>query len=160
MRAIVLYLLSLLSIYAHPHFFVDAFIDIQKGKVNHRWVFDRMNSRILIFNFDTNKNSAFEKKEQLAFLAAHFEKLKNDNYNLFMEIDGNELVADPINVKVQIINKRVEVSFDLLINIRQSGVVCTIDPTLYYAYKLNNLKSIYNVEKQVSKHDYCLGVTK
>ena len=77
-----------------------------------------------------------------------------------MEIDGDELVADPINMKVSIINKRVEVSFELIVKINNGGVICTIDPTLYFAYKLNDAKSVYTNEVQKSEHDYCLGVTK
>lgn len=160
MRILVLFVLIVSSVFAHPHFFVDAYIEIQDGKISHKWMFDRLNSRLLIFEFDKNKNKKFEKEEQLSFINAHIEKLKADNYNLFMELDGNELVADPINMKVQIVKKRVELSFDLLIKIREGGVVCTIDPTLYFAYKLNDAKSIYEVDKQVSEHDYCLGVVK
>ncbi len=160
MKIVVIFLLMLSNIYAHPHYFVDASIDIQKSKISHTWLFDRINSRLLIFEFDKNKNKQFEKEEQLSFLKAHFEKLQGDNYNLFIQIDSDELVAVPSNRKVRIINKRVEVSFDILLKIEEGGVLCTIDPTLYYAYKLKDVNSIYKYEREVSEHDYCLGVTK
>lgn len=160
MKIIVLLACILLNLYAHPHFFVDASISIQKDKISHKWVFDRLNSRLLIFDFDKNKNKHFEKNEQLSFISTHIEKLKADNYNLFMDLDSNELVADPVNIKVEIVNKRVEVSFDLLYKIKQGGTICTIDPTLYFAYKLKDLKSAFEYEKQISEHDYCIGVTK
>jgi len=160
MKIIFVIFIMLLNLNAHPHFFIDAFIDIQKDRIVNKWVFDRINSKLLIFDFDKNKNKQFEKSEQLSFLETHFEKLKNDNYNLFLEIDGNELVSDPTNMEVKIVNKRVELSFELILKIKQGGVICTIDPTLYYAYKLKEVKSIYKNEIQKSKHDYCLGVTK
>jgi len=152
--------ITIVSIYAHPHFFIDASIDIQKDKISHTWVFDRINSRLLSFDFDKNRNKQFEKEEQLSFLETHFEKLKTDNYNLFLEIDGHELVADPINMKVEIVKKRVKLSFELLVKVQESGIICTIDPTLYFAYKLEESKCIYEHEIQKSEHDYCLGVTK
>ena len=160
MKVVVFILFIILNLHAHPHFFVDASIDIQKEKISHKWLFDRINSRLLVFEFDKNRNKTFEKNEQLVFIETHFEKLKNDNYNLFMEIDGHELVADPINIKVKIIKKRVELSFDLVFKINKGGVICTIDPTLYFAYKLKDVNSIYKNEIQKSEHDYCLGVTK
>lgn len=160
MKVIVLLTFFLLNLYAHPHFFVDAYIDIQKDKISHKWVFDRLNSRLLTFDFDKDKNKHFEKTEQISFIEKHIEKLKSDNYNLFMDLDSNELVADPINIKVEIVNKRVEVSFDLLFKINEGGTICTIDPTLYFAYKLKDIKSAFEYEKQVSEHDYCIGVTK
>lgn len=160
MRYLLFILIFVVNIYAHPHFFVDASIDIQKDKISHKWIFDRINSRLLIFDFDKNRNKVFEKDEQSAFLSAHFEKLKSDNYNLFMDLDGKELVADPVNLKVEIVTKRVELSFDLIFKIKEGGVICTIDPTLYFAYKLKDARSIYEYEEQISEHDYCLGVTK
>jgi len=160
MKLIVVTLIMIVNLYAHPHFFVDASIDIQKEKIVHKWLFDRTNSRLFIFDFDKNRNKQFEKEEQLSFLETHFEKLKTDNYNLFMEIGGDELVADPTNMKVAIVNKRVELSFELMLKINNGGVICTIDPTLYFAYKLNDAKSVYTNEVQKSEHDYCLGVTK
>lgn len=160
MKIIALVLLFLSTLFAHPHFFVDASIDIKKDKISHKWLYDRMNSRLLTFEFDKNKNKILEKDEQLSFLKAHFEKLKTDNYNLFMELDSTELVAEPSNIKVKIVKGRLELSFDLLFKIKEGGVVCTIDPTLYYAYKLKDAKSVFEIEKQVSEHDYCLGVTR
>jgi len=160
MRLIFFILFVISNIYAHPHFFVDAFIDIQKSTISHKWVFDKMNSRLLIFDFDKNKNKQFENDEQISFLEAHFEKLKEENYNLFMEIDSNELVADPTNIKVEIKNKRVQLSFDLIVKVQEGETICTIDPTLYFAYNLIDIKCIYKYEIQKSEHDYCLGVTK
>ncbi len=160
MKTIVLILICLTNIYAHPHFFVDASIDIQKDKISHKWEFDRLNSRLLIFDFDKNKNKKLELDEQLSFIEKHIEKLKVDNYNLFMDLDSNEIIANPINMQAKIINKRVVLSFDLLYKIDEGGTICTIDPSLYFAYKLKDIKSAFSYEKQISESDYCIGVNK
>jgi len=160
MKTLVLIFCFVLNVFAHPHFFVDSSIEINQEKITHKWLFDRVNSRLLTFDFDKNRNKFFEKEEQDAFIKAHFEKLKADNYNLFMEIDGKELVADPVDIKVKLSKKRVELSFNLLVKVNEGGIVCTIDPTLYFAYKLVDSKSIYESEIEKSEHDYCIGVSK
>jgi len=160
MKIFILTVCFFVNLYSHPHFFVDVNIDIQENKIMNKWLFDRVNSRLLIFDFDKNRNKIFEKDEQDAFIKAHFEKLKADNYNIFMELDNKELIINPSNIELRLLKKRVELSFEFLAKVNEGGIVCTIDPTLYFAYKLIDTKSIYESEIEKSEHDFCIGISK
>ncbi len=160
MKTFILIASFFINLYAHPHFFVDVNIDIQEDKIMNKWLFDRVNSRLLIFDFDKNKNKVFEKEEQNAFIKTHFDKLKADNYNIFMELDNKESSINPKNIEVKLLEKRVELSFEFLLKVNQGGIVCTIDPTLYFAYKLIDTKSIFESEIEKSEHDFCIGISK
>lgn len=77
-----------------------------------------------------------------------------------MEIDGKEFQALPSKTSVFIQNNRVVLNFELLLFIQNNGTICTIDPSLYFAYKLHDIKTDFQTQIQKSEHDYCIGVTK
>lgn len=161
MKKIFLILIFLSQyLFSHPHFFIDASINIEKEKTIYIWRFDTINSKLLTFDFDKNRNKRFDINEQTNFLKAHFYNLKKDNYNIFFETGEKERIIVPKNIKVELIKRRVVVSFESIGVLKGISTICTIDPTLYMAFKLKNIKTPFKTDVQKSEHDYCIGVTK
>jgi ABC-type uncharacterized transport system substrate-binding protein len=158
MKYFLFSLLLVLPLLAHPHFFINSSINLKSNVICHTWTFDRLNSRLLIFEFDKNKNNIFEDKEQKAFLEAHFFSLKASNYNIFIQNDDKEIEINPQAIHVKIKNKKVVLEFITSISLKENSVFCTIDATLYSAYNLTNIQSVFKTDIQKSKYDFCIGV--
>jgi ABC-type uncharacterized transport system substrate-binding protein len=148
------------GLYAHPHFFISSNLKIEKNRVLSQWKFDKLNSKLLLFEFDTDKNKILDKKEQERFLQTHFYPLKTNNYNLFLQSDEQELSIQPKNTKVSYQNKEIILEFESSLDFKIQAVFCTIDATLYMAYTLEKFESIYEADIQKSQYDFCIGVTK
>ncbi len=160
MKKFIILILSFVSLYAHPHFFIDSFLDIHKDYLKHTWKFDRLNSKILMFEFDKNRNKKVDEQEKMAFINKYFEPLKKENYNLFIDVDGQEYSAKPEDIELQIVKKRVQLSFITKVSIKSGSTICTMDQSIYMAYKLNKIETTYKTEVEKSEYDYCIGVTK
>lgn len=159
MKSLLIYILFISSLFAHPHFFIDASMKIDKEKLEYSWTFDKINSKLLTFDFDTNRNKVFEEDEQKRFIEKHFETLKNDAYNLVIDVpDTNFINITPQNIKVVLENRRVVLKFLVDAPIKKETTLCVIDPTLYMAFRLNNVDSNLKLDIQKSEHDYCIGV--
>jgi len=146
------------SLYSHPHFFIDSKISIDKEMIKNEWIFDRLNSRVLLFDFDKNGNNIFEKEEREEFIKAHFLSLKDNNYNIFLALE-DEVEIEPINIKVEVNKKRISLLFDIKVELNEFFTMCTIDEKIYMAYKLNEVNSHNKLEIQKSEYDYCIGVS-
>jgi ABC-type uncharacterized transport system substrate-binding protein len=158
MKHLLFFLFFVFPLLAHPHFFINSSIDLGKRVIHHTWAFDRLNSKLLIFEFDKNKNNIFEDKEQKAFLKAHFFSLKANNYNIFIQNNDKEIKINPQLIHVKIENRKVILDFITRISLKENSVFCTIDATLYSAYNLTNFQSIFKTDIQKSKYDFCIGV--
>ncbi|WP_072680176.1 DUF1007 family protein [Arcobacter sp. LA11] len=159
-KIFLIFFICIEIIYAHPHFFLDSKIIIKEDKIKNEWIFDRLNSRVLLFDFDKNKNKIFDKNEKNAFIKTHFSKLKENNYNIFLTLE-DEIKIEPKNIQINQNNdKRISLSFDIDIKLNNVFTMCTIDEKLYMAYKLIEISSAKKLEVQKSEYDYCIGVTK
>jgi len=160
MKKIVLILLICIQIaYSHPHFFIDSKITIENEKIKNEWLFDRLNSRVLLFDFDKDKNKYLDNNEQQNFIDTHFSGLVDNNYNIFLSLE-DELKVKPKNIKVKVDKKkRISLTFDIDIKLNNVFTMCTIDEKLYMAYKLVEINSKNKIEVQKSEYDYCIGVT-
>ncbi|NCD11061.1 MAG: DUF1007 family protein [Epsilonproteobacteria bacterium] len=147
-----------LTLCAHPHFFIDTDIRIEKEAIFHRWRFDALNSKLLIFEFDTDKNGILDAKEAQHFLKEHIEPLAANHSNLFFQSGEKEIPIKPKDFNVSIASKRLVVTFTTEYLFSQPSIFCTIDATLYMAYQLRNVQSIYAYDAQKSDYDFCLGV--
>lgn len=158
MSKIVLILSFLVScVFAHPHFFIDSKLDIKDGVIKNEWVFDRLNSRVLLFDFDKNSNKKLDEEEKQQFIKTHFEALKENNYNIFLTTD-DEIKIKPENVDVKFENKRIILSFDIKVTLPKVFTMCMMDEKIYFAYKLVKLESKNKLDVQKSEYDYCVGV--
>ena len=147
------------SLWAHPHFFIDTDVTIEKTNILHRWTFDALNSKLLLFEFDSDKNGILDHEEASQFLRAHFYPLEANRYNIVLQSGENELLVKPSDVNVTVEKKRIIVAFVTQNALSKPSTLCTIDATLYIAYALRNVQSLYAYEVQKSDVDFCLGVT-
>lgn len=147
-----------LSLCAHPHFFIDTEVRIEKESIFHCWRFDALNSKLLIFEFDADKNGILDAKEQQHFLKEHIEPLSPNHFNLFFQNGETEIASKPRDFNVSIANKRLIVTFTTEHLFNKPSIFCTIDGTLYMAYQLKSVQSLYPHETQKSEYDFCLGV--
>lgn len=157
MRALVLLFFLFFIGFAHPHFFIDSKLKIEKNIIKSEWFFDRLNSRVLLFDFDKNRNKIFDKEEKEEFIKTHFLGLEKNNYNIFLSSD-DEIKVEPKNIDVVFYKKRVKLSFDIEFSVGDVFTMCTMDEKIYMAYKLIDLDSFIKVETQNSEYDYCVGV--
>lgn len=156
-RYLISFLLIINVLYAHPHFFIDSKVQIIDKQIKNEWIFDRLNSRVLLFDFDKNENKVLDKDEKEEFIKAHFLKLKDNNYNIFLSLD-DEIKIEPKNINVKFEKKRLSILFDINLNLGDSFTFCTIDEKIYMAYKLIDFKYKKSLDIQRSEYDYCLGV--
>lgn len=153
-------ILCFFSIYsfAHPHFFIDSKLYIKKNSFKSEWIFDRINSRVLLFDFDKNRNKTFDEDEKQEFIKAHFLGLKENNYNISLFLD-DEVKIKPENIDVRFEEKRVKLSFEVRADLKSIFTLCNIDEKIYMAFKLVEINSFKDLETQKSEYDYCVGVT-
>lgn len=159
MRYIALLVLGL-SLYGHPHFFIESSIKIEKNTLFHQWKFDKLNSKLLLFEFDTNKDKLLDAQEKERFLQNHFYPLEANNFNLFLQSDDKEPKITPQNIHVSLQKKQLILEFESSLDFEIQAVICTIDATLYMAYMLKDFQSVYPSDVQKSEYDFCIGVTK
>ena len=143
---------------AHPHFFIDSNISFEKGKIKNQWLFDRLNSRVLLFDFDKNSNKKFDEEEKQEFIETHFKTLEQNNYNIFL-VDEKEYEIKPSNIDVKFQERRVSLTFDIDVDLSNEFTMCTMDEKIYMAFKLNEVSSSNKLDVQKSEYDFCLGVS-
>jgi len=122
-------------------------------------MFDTLNSKLLLFEFDTNHDHLLDEREEKNFLDAHFYPLQSNHFNLVLQKGDQDERIEPLHVKANVVDKRIVILFTTLFSPTQPSIVCTIDGTLYSAYTLQNVQSVFAIETQKSNYDFCLGVT-
>ncbi len=84
------FVLSLhLSLYAHPHIFIDCSVEFVWEKTDLKgfyveWEFDRFFSADIIRSFDTDRNGVFDAQETRKIFQSAFSNLKNFHYFTFI----------------------------------------------------------------------------
>ena len=161
MKFLLFLIIFHISLLAHPHFFIDVDVVIDKNKITHYWSFDRINSQLLRFEFDKNKDKVFQKEEQVLFYNTYISKIKNNNFNIFLESNNKEYIYTELT-KYDMLLKNKKVIFSFVQNIKSINemTLCNIDPTIYMAFKLNKIDTNYKVDIQKSQYDFCIGVDK
>lgn len=161
MKKFLLFLMLTTYLFAHPHYFLDSTVEIDKNSIKNFWKFDRLNSKILIFDFDKNKNKVLDEDEKKEFFEAHFYKLEKNNYNIFLANDENEYTIEPKNLDLIIDEKkRLTIIFELPYKLTSDTTFCSMDEKIYLAYKLEELKTNLKTDIQKSEYDFCIGVLK
>lgn len=157
-KILVILFIATVSLKAHPHFFIDSNIFFEDGKIKNEWLFDKLNSRVLLFDFDKNSNKKFDLNEKEEFIKLYFKTLENNNYNIFLA-DNEEYKINPSNIDVKFEKRRVSLTFDIDIKLDEVFTMCTMDEKIYMAYKLNEVSSHTKLDVQKSEYDFCLGVS-
>jgi len=159
MKSLIFLVFVALNTFAHPHFFIDVDINIDKNKIVHHWTFDRINSKLISFEFDKNRDKIFQENEKIDFYNTHILKAKENNFNVFLESNDKEYIFEKLtSYDLEIVNKQIVFTFNEEIKTIKNTTLCNIDPTIYMAFKLNNITSNSKVEVQKSKYDFCIGV--
>lgn len=144
---------------ANPHFLVDVNLKIHKQKISFDWKFDKINSTLLFFEADKDKNKKLDLKEENSMIRHFFTSLKKDDYFTMIQ-QSEEVKILPTNIRFLYIKKRIHVKFDLMIDIFEDMVICNIDPTTYFAFRLKNLSSDFKTNIQKDRYDFCIGIEK
>ena len=159
MKLLIIMIFLHLSLFAHPHFFIDVDVSIDKNKITHYWSFDKLNSKLLSFEFDENKDKIFQENEKIKFYNTHILKVKEYNFNLFLEANNKDYIFEKINEYDLVLNKRhVVFSFSKNVENIKQATLCNIDPTVYMAFNLKNVYTRFKTDIQKSQYDFCIGV--
>ncbi|MGM0442497.1 MAG: DUF1007 family protein [Elusimicrobiota bacterium] len=91
----ILFFLSTISVYGHPHILIKNKMDIlinEKGVkgLNMEWEFDRMFSSSIINDYDMDEDGDFDTKETAKIKEEMFSNLKNHNYFLHIRTPQKE----------------------------------------------------------------------
>ena len=89
LRSIFLFCCTTILLYAHPHIFVDAHVEVQNDKIFILWSFDEMTSSILMSDYDKNKDKKLDDKEIAFMKKDHFDSLAPLSYFLHF-FDGEK----------------------------------------------------------------------
>ena len=160
MKKIIFFLIIVSNLFAHPHYFLDSFVQIDDKMIKNFWKYDDMNSKILMFDYDKNQNKILDKDEKEEFLKVNFYNLKENNFNIFLQNEEKEFEILPQNIDVIYENKRLVISFDVIYELKGETTFCTMDQKIYLAYKLENVKTDLKTDIQNSEYDFCIGVSK
>ena len=119
MKSLLLLFLLHLSLFGHPHTFMDVYptIKVEKGhtsSLHFKWVFDEMTSSMLIMDIDSNSNGKIEPKENFFIYANYFITLEDYGFYTHITVDSKPVeLPKPKNFKATIENHRVCYSFDI-----------------------------------------------
>ncbi|MDY0403564.1 DUF1007 family protein [Sulfurovum sp.] len=80
MKILISLLSFTLTLFAHPHVFVDVYPKIGKDTIQLRWVFDEMTSNMLIMDYDVDRDNAFSPAESEVLGSDIFASLKEHDY--------------------------------------------------------------------------------
>jgi ABC-type uncharacterized transport system substrate-binding protein len=116
MRNIILFIVTLSSLYAHPHTFVEVYptITIENKsikQVNFKWVIDEMTSSMLIMEFDQNQNGKIDKDENRYIKENYFLSLKD--YDFYTHLHSKYKIK---NFKAHIKNAKIEYNFSFVLD--------------------------------------------
>ena len=113
-----------------------------------------------MFDFDRDKNKILDKNEKEEFLTAHFNKLKKNNYNIFLANEEQDFKIEPKNIDLVFEKNRLKIVFDLSYKLTSETTFCSMDEKIYLAYKLDKLNTNLKTNIQKSEYYYCIGLTK
>ncbi|MBL8628393.1 MAG: DUF1007 family protein, partial [Rhodospirillaceae bacterium] len=127
---------------AHPHVWVVGaatlhFAQDKLARVGMRWQFDGFFSQVLLGDFDTNKDGAFDDAERAAMKEQVFTSLKDYGYFTHLKIGGKEAAFDHVeNFTTEIEKGELVYKFDLVpaapIDLGPAEAqLAMFDPTIY-----------------------------
>ncbi len=122
MKSLYLLVLFTLTLFAHPHTFIDVYptMVVKDGKADNiriTWKIDEMTSSMLIMDVDTNGDGKIDSKESKYIEENYFNIFADYNFYTYLIIKGKKVeLPTPTNFVATIENHRVCYSFDLKYN--------------------------------------------
>lgn len=86
--------------YAHPHTFIDVYIDIRGTELQIKWVFDEMTSTALLEDFDSDHNHIFDAKEVELFKKEVFNPLEKLSFFTNLKVAKKKITLSPKNIQL------------------------------------------------------------
>jgi ABC-type uncharacterized transport system substrate-binding protein len=117
MKFILVWMIFISSIFAHPHTFIEVFPTIKTDKkqitqIKYKWVFDEMTSSMLLMEYDTNGNGKIDKNENTYIYENYFLPLDEYNFYTFVTSKGKSYKLKNIkNFQTKIVNNKIEYEF-------------------------------------------------
>lgn len=117
MRLAVVLIFFINGLWAHPHTFIDVFLNItgekSAQKIEIIWLFDEMTSAPLLMDFDANKNGQFEKEEIADFKKTVFDDLKKFSYYTHLKVAGKTIKIEPKSLDLSQEGNRLALTFKI-----------------------------------------------
>ena len=119
MTKLLFLLFSTLSLYAHPHTFIDVYPSVVfhngiANTIHFRWKIDEMTSSMLVMDVDTNGDGKIDKKESKFIEENYFNVFSDYDFYTFIKIKGKQIIfPTPKNFTASIENHRVVYAFDI-----------------------------------------------
>ncbi len=119
MKIVSVLLLLLISLYAHPHTFIEVYptVEVKNSKfqtIHFKWVLDEMTSTILIMELDQDGDGRINEKENRFIEKEYFSMFESTSYYTHLKIDSKLIpFPKPKNFKATIENHRLCYSFNL-----------------------------------------------
>lgn len=128
MKILIAISLFIVTLFAHPHTFMDIYptIKVNKDKtasLHFAWKFDEMTSAMLIMEVDTNGDGKIDKEENQFILENYFASLKD--YSFYTDVFIGKKAQDiftPTNFQASIENNRLIYAFDIKENYPTKGL--------------------------------------
>jgi ABC-type uncharacterized transport system substrate-binding protein len=108
------FLLFPLLLFSHPHLFIDVEVKKSGSTLLIDWLFDEMNSEILIMDYDKDFDGIFSENEVSTFVEEVLSDLiQNYNFYTVLEIDGKKIPATSVlrDFKIKLKNNRFSMNF-------------------------------------------------
>ena len=111
MQKIILFILFLSNLFAHPHTFIDVYpkVVVKNNivtQIDFKWIMDEMTSSMLIMEFDQNQNGKIDKEENKYIEENYFLSLKD--YDFYTHLKPKYKVT---NFFADIKNEKIEYNF-------------------------------------------------
>ncbi len=112
-------LMLFLSLYAHPHTFIEVYPTIHvkensTSTVHFKWMLDDMTSAMLIMDLDQNGDGKIDKKENAFIYADYFSIFEDYSYYTNIKVNNREILfPEPQNFQATIENNKICYSFDI-----------------------------------------------
>ena len=128
---------SVASVYAHPHVFIQAEVQLEfdaEGLTGVRinWSMDDMISTGLMFDYDKNFNSLFEPQEVAVLRDELFGALKDTNYFTFINVGDQECKLETLDgFTASIADFKVQYSYFVPCRVKADSVKKNVHISLY-----------------------------
>ncbi|MEA3521719.1 MAG: DUF1007 family protein [Campylobacterota bacterium] len=112
----------LVSLYAHPHTFIEVYPTIHvkensTSTVHFKWMLDDMTSAMLIMELDHNSDGKISENENSLIYTDYFSIFKDYSYYTYIKVKNRSIhFPEPQNFKASIENNKVCYSFDIEIH--------------------------------------------
>lgn len=111
--------LLLVSLYAHPHTFIEVYPTIHvkensTSTVHFKWMLDDMTSAMLIMELDQNGDGKIDNRENKLIYADYFSIFEDYSYYTYIKVNNRSIrFPEPQNFKASIENNKICYSFDI-----------------------------------------------